>query len=161
VCLVVYGGVQFAYGYLTSLSVRRIAKTPVVIGGGAAAVDFESSSDSKKSGSSASSARKPPKKRSLQHDALGKTLDSTRKSILVSGMQMDETLDPKEQLFREFREKGHTPFQRNSRYGYINVWCYQCNAKCGASSNIAGKSGWYVTTFTSEANRQCSSNAGK
>ena len=74
---------------------------------------------------------------------------------LFVGKLISQDLDiaPKEELFRMLRLKGHTPRQRNSRHGNIQVVCKVCDAKC--ISSTYRRAAWYVTTVTPEVGKQC------
>jgi hypothetical protein len=73
---------------------------------------------------------------------------------LYSGMKIVPAGDkPTEEFFEIFRHYEHTPFQRNSRAGYVIVECTRCPARCTCSSNQ--RDGWYVLVCTDEVNRRC------
>ena len=86
--------------------------------------------------------------------ALSDHSDDSEDDLFV-GKLIGQDLDiaPKEELFRRLRLKGHTPYQRNSRHGNIQVVCKVCNAKCISSTYRSNA--WYATVVTPEVGKQC------
>jgi hypothetical protein len=86
--------------------------------------------------------------------ALSDHSDDSEDNLFV-GKLISQDLDiaPKEELFRMLRLKGHTPYQRNSRHGNIQVVCKVCNAKCISSTYRSNA--WYATVVTPEVGKQC------